>query len=117
VRLTVVEYIREDESNPYREWFDGLDAQAAAKVATAALRLEMGNTSRVKWIGAIGEYRIDWGPGYWIYMAKDGNALIILFVAARREVSEPIYGERKGYSRNTRHAKPRQDLKRRGERG
>jgi putative addiction module killer protein len=68
-----------DESNPYREWFDGLDAQAAAKVATAALRLEMGNTSRVKWIGAIGEYRIDWGPGYRIYMAKDGNALIILF--------------------------------------
>jgi putative addiction module killer protein len=79
VRLTLVEYIREDESNPYREWFDGLDAQAAAKVATAALRLEMGNTSRVKWIGAIGEYRIDWGPGYRIYMAKDGNALIILF--------------------------------------
>jgi putative addiction module killer protein len=79
VRLTVVEYIREDESNPYREWFDGLDAQAAAKVATAALRLETGNTSRVKWIGAIGEYRIDWGPGYRIYMAKDGNALIILF--------------------------------------
>jgi putative addiction module killer protein len=79
VRLTVVEYIREDESNPYREWFDGLDAQAATKVATAALRLEMGNTSRVKWIGAIGEYRIDWGPGYRIYMAKDGNALIILF--------------------------------------
>jgi putative addiction module killer protein len=79
VRLTVVEYIREDEANPYREWFDGLDAQAAAKVATAALRLEMGNTSRVKWIGAIGEYRIDWGPGYRIYMAKDGNALIILF--------------------------------------
>ena len=79
MRLTVVEYIREDESNPYREWFDGLDAQAAAKVATAALRLEMGNTSRVKWIGAIGEYRIDWGPGDRIYMAKDGNALIILF--------------------------------------
>ena len=40
---------------------------------------KMGNTSRVKWIGAIGEYRIDWGPGYRIYMAKDGNALIILF--------------------------------------
>ena len=79
MRLTLVEYIREDESNPYREWFDGLDAQAAATVATAAIRLEMGNTSRVKWIGAIGEYRIDWGPGYRIYMAKDGNALIILF--------------------------------------
>jgi putative addiction module killer protein len=70
MRLTVVEYIREDESNPYREWFDRLDPQAAAKVATAVLRLEMGNTSRVKWIGTIGEYRIDWGPGYRIYLAK-----------------------------------------------
>lgn len=77
--LTVVEYVREDGSNPYRNWFDGLDPQAAAKVATATLRLEMGNTSRVKWIGAIGEYRIDWGPGYRVYLASDGNALIILF--------------------------------------
>jgi putative addiction module killer protein len=79
MRLTVVEYIRADQSNPYREWFDGLDPQAAAKVATAILRLEMGNTSRVKWIGVIGEYRIDWGPGYRIYLAREGSALIVLF--------------------------------------
>ena len=77
--LTVVEYVREGGSNPYRTWFEGLDPQAAAKIATAVLRLEMGNTSRVKWIGTIGEYRIDWGPGYRIYLAKDGKALIILF--------------------------------------
>jgi len=38
----------------------------------------MGNLSSVKWIGAIGEYRVDWGPGYRIYLAKDGEALIIL---------------------------------------
>lgn len=47
MRLTVVEYFRENESNPYREWFDRLDPQAAAKVATAVLRLEMGNTSKM----------------------------------------------------------------------
>jgi putative addiction module killer protein len=76
--LTVVEYVREDGSNPYRSWFDRLHAQAAAKVATATLRIEMGNTSSVKWIGAIGEYRVDWGPGYRIYLAKDGVALIVL---------------------------------------
>lgn len=39
----------------------------------------MGNTSRVKWIGTMGEYRIDWGPGYRIYLARDGKALIVLF--------------------------------------
>ncbi len=75
---TVVEYLREDGSSPYRIWFDGLHAQAAAKVATAIARLEMGNTSSVKWMGAIGEYRIDWGPGYRIYLMQDGDALIVL---------------------------------------
>jgi len=76
--LAIVEYVRPDGTSPYRIWFEGLHAQAAAKVATATLRLELGNTSRVKWIGAIGEYRIDWGPGYRIYLAKDGDALIVL---------------------------------------
>jgi putative addiction module killer protein len=76
--LSVVEYIREDGTNPYRAWFDGLHHQAAAKVAAAILRLELGNTSRVKWIGTIGESRIDWGPGYRVYLAKDGHSLIIL---------------------------------------
>ena len=41
-------------------------------------RLELGNTSRIKWIGSIGEYRIDWGPGYRIYLGFDGDEMIIL---------------------------------------
>jgi len=55
-----------------------LHAQAAAKVATATVRLELGNLSNVKWIGAIGEYRIDWGPGYRVCLGKDGDALVVL---------------------------------------
>jgi putative addiction module killer protein len=38
----------------------------------------MGNTSAIKWIGVIGEYRIDWGPGYRVYLAKDGEDLVVL---------------------------------------
>ena len=76
--LNIAEYVREDGSNPYRAWFEDLHAQAAAKVTTAIVRLELGNLSRVKRIGAIGEYRIDWGPGYRIYLSKDGERLIIL---------------------------------------
>lgn len=74
----VVEYVREDGFIPFRAWFDDLHAQAAAEVSAATYRLELGNLSRVKWIGGIGEYRIDWGPGYRIYLAKDGDALVIL---------------------------------------
>ncbi len=73
------EYIRENGSNPYQAWFDGLDAQAAAKVTVAKTRLQLGNTTNVEWFRGIGEYKIDWGPGYRIYLAKDGESLIILF--------------------------------------
>jgi putative addiction module killer protein len=77
--IKVEEYVREDGTTPYKKWFDGLDAQAAAKVTAAKVRLELGNTSNVKWFKGIGEYVIDWGPGYRIYLAKDGDALMILF--------------------------------------
>ena len=79
MKIRVEEYLREDESSPYRKWFDDLEANAAAKVATALVRLELGNTSNVKWFDGIGEVRIDWGPGYRIYLAKDGEALVVLF--------------------------------------
>ena len=49
------------------------------KVAVIRSRLEIGNTSNVKWFDGIGEYRIDWGPGYRIYLAQDGQDLIVLF--------------------------------------
>ncbi len=56
-----------------------LTGQAAAKVTVATARLELGNTSGIKWFGGIGEYRIDWGPGYRIYLVQRGADLIILF--------------------------------------
>jgi len=77
--MKVQEYIREDGSNPYQKWFDSLDAIAATKVTVAKSRLELGNTSSIKWFDGIGEYRIDWGPGYRIYLAQDGKQLIVLF--------------------------------------
>lgn len=78
--VRVEEYVREDGSIPYKKWFDGLkDARAAAKVATATLRMAQGNTSSVKWFDGMGEYVIDWGPGYRVYLAKDGDTLIVLF--------------------------------------
>lgn len=77
--MRIQEYIREDGSIPYQKWFNSLDTQAAAKITVATSRLELGNTSSIKWFDGIGEYRIDFGPGYRIYLAQDGKELIILF--------------------------------------
>jgi putative addiction module killer protein len=79
VAIRVQEYVREDGSIPFKKWFDGLDPAAAAKVAAAQVRLSHGNTSNVKWFSGLGEYVIDWGPGYRMYLAREGQRLIILF--------------------------------------
>jgi putative addiction module killer protein len=79
MHIRVEEYIRPDGSSPYADWFNSLDSQTAAKVVIAKLRMDLGNTSNVKWFGGIGEYVINCGPGYRIYLAKDGDDLLVLF--------------------------------------
>ncbi|MFN3612343.1 type II toxin-antitoxin system RelE/ParE family toxin [Tepidimonas sp.] len=74
----VKELLLPDGSSPYAAWFATLDTMAAAKVSVAAARMEQGNLSNVEWFRGIGEYKIDWGPGYRIYLAKDGLKIIIL---------------------------------------
>ena len=76
--MRVREYIREDGSIPFKRWFDRLNYRAAAKVSVALARIEQGNTSNIKWFSGLGEYIIDWGPGYRIYLLQDGDDLIVL---------------------------------------
>lgn len=77
--IKIREYIDPQGRSPYAIWFDRLNARAAAKVATALVRMEQGNLSNAKGVGAgVSEYRIEFGPGYRVYFGKDGNTLIIL---------------------------------------
>lgn len=75
--ITLEEYVQDNESSPFGRWFSTLNAQAALKVSNALLRLELGNTSNIKWFEGLGEYRINWGPGYRIYLVQEGKRLII----------------------------------------
>jgi putative addiction module killer protein len=77
--VEIREYIDVNGRSPYAKWFDVLNAPAAAKVAVALVRMEQGNFSNVVGVGAgVFEYRLDFGPGYRIYLGKDGETLIIL---------------------------------------
>ena len=121
--LRVEEYVRHDGTSPFRQWFDRLDPLAAAKITTAVMRLTLGNTSNVKWFSGIGEYVINWGPGYRVYLAKEGTALIILFTGGtkRRQQADidralALYAEFKARKRSARgptsSARPRKGSKR-----
>jgi putative addiction module killer protein len=77
--IAVREYLDAGGRNPYKAWFDRLNPQAAAKVATALTRLALGNVSNVKGVGSgVFELRIDFGPGYRVYFGEDGERLVIL---------------------------------------
>lgn len=74
----VHELLLENGTSPYADWFNSLDHIAAAKVVVAKSRIELGNLSNIEWFRGIGEYKIDWGAGYRIYLAKDGLQIIVL---------------------------------------
>src|ERR1700693_4543919 len=77
--IGVREYTDRAGRSPYADWFDRLNALAAAKVATALTRLAAGNFSNVNGVGSgVFEYRIEFGPGYRVYFGKEGERLVIL---------------------------------------
>src|SRR5579863_1320961 len=77
--IEVREYLGPSGGSPFADWFARLDPKAAAKVATALIRLAASNFSNVKGVGSgVFEYRIDFGPGYRIYFGKDGERLVIV---------------------------------------
>ena len=72
-------YLDLNGDSPFERWLSNLEFQAAAKVTTALVRIELGNVSNVTSVGSgISEIKIDWGPGYRIYFGRDGDVLVIL---------------------------------------
>ena len=72
-------YIDEKGNKRFALWLESLDATAAAKVAIALTRMEQGNFSNAKGVGAgVYECKIDFGPGYRIYFGREGDRIVIL---------------------------------------
>jgi putative addiction module killer protein len=77
--IDVLVYEQENGGSPFADGFADLDRQAAAKVTVAVERLRLGNFSNIKGVGdGVQEYRINWGPGYRLYLGRDGEKLVIL---------------------------------------
>ena len=78
--IEIREYLDEAGKRPFADWFNGLDAVAAAKVTVAVARVGQGNFSSVKGVGeGVQEYRIDFGPGYRVYFGEDGDEIVLLY--------------------------------------
>lgn len=64
----------------YAEWFAGLrDRRARSRIDARIRRLSLGNLGDVKPVGeGVSELRINYGPGYRVYLVQRGQTLVIL---------------------------------------
>ncbi|OYW51794.1 MAG: addiction module antitoxin RelB [Rhizobiales bacterium 12-68-15] len=63
----------------YAKWFAGLrDSRAKARIDIRLTRLMQGYFGDVKSFDGISELRVDYGPGYRIYVTRRGETLVIL---------------------------------------
>ncbi|MBN1365673.1 MAG: type II toxin-antitoxin system RelE/ParE family toxin [Syntrophaceae bacterium] len=77
----------------FAKWIDGLtDIRARARILVRIERLLSGNPGDVKAVGeGVSELRIDYGPGYRVYLKKKGRKLIILLAGGdKRTQSKDI---------------------------
>lgn len=67
-------------SEPYAEYVDSLkDRIGAAKIRVRVTRAELGNLGDHRSVGGgVVELRIDYGPGYRVYIGLHGKELILL---------------------------------------
>jgi putative addiction module killer protein len=73
------QYVDRSGRNPFDRWFDELEDSTQARIVVALDRLERGNFSIAKGVGAgVFELKLDFGPGYRVYFGKDGDTLVIL---------------------------------------
>lgn len=77
----------------FDRWYDGLrDRQGKARIAARLRRVELGNFGDVKPVGSgVSELRIDYGPGYRVYLTQRGLEVVILLAGGdKRTQSKDI---------------------------
>lgn len=75
-------YKTKNGSTPFREWLEALrDVNGRAKIRVRLDRARLGNLGDHKHLGeGVWELRIDYGPGYRVYFAKEETQLVLLLI-------------------------------------
>lgn len=104
--VEITEYLDAQARSPYAKWFARLNVAASVAVSEAVYRMEQGNFSNAKGVGAgVYEYRIHFGPGYRIYFGKDGERLVILLAGGTKKRQDVDIATAKAYWRDYKHRK------------
>jgi putative addiction module killer protein len=78
----MLRYQREDGREPFTEWLIGLrDLKAQARIRLRLNHLTLGNFGDCEPVGeGVLELRVHVGPGYRVYCARHGRAVVLLLM-------------------------------------
>ncbi len=78
--ITLRIYQTVDGKAPFHEWLTGLkDVQARARIRARLARVQVGNFGDCKPLrDGVQELRIDHGPGYRVYLSRQGPVVVLL---------------------------------------
>lgn len=92
-------YIADDGKDRFQEWLDDLaDRRARVLVDTTIAKMRLGNLGRHKSVGeGVQEITLDYGPGYRLYFAEYGSALVLLLCGSTKKRQAEAIEQAKRY--------------------
>ncbi len=96
---TLIEYVRANGRNPFREWLQGLrDVDARARIRVRLNRIRLGNFGDAKSVGGgVSELRVPHGPGYRVYYARTDNTIVLLLCGGDKTTQQRDISTAKEY--------------------
>lgn len=93
------EYVTSEGRAPFAEWLSGLnDRRARAKIRVRLDRLSLGNFGDHRVLGGgLYELRIDYGPGYRIYLGEIGNRIVLLLTGGTKKAQQKDIDQAKDF--------------------
>lgn len=92
VTKEVIYYEADDGTYPVHDWLECLLPKRKVeytKVMQRISRAGLGNLGDHRFLdGAMGELKIDYGPGYRVYFGLDGNEIILLLNGGTKETQQ-----------------------------
>lgn len=78
------------QTEVFSNWLRKLrDHNARARIQIRIRRLSLGNFGDVKPVGeGVSELRIDYGPGYRVYLQQQGNLLVLLLAGGSKKTQQ-----------------------------
>lgn len=88
--FTIEYHITDNNRKPFKEWLDGLkDIAARSKIRIRLDRVRLGNLGNNRSIGdGVCELKVDYGPGYRVYYALDGKAILLLLLGGDKSTQD-----------------------------